>query len=134
MKFILPLLVFLYVVFPLDLFPDFIVGLGWIDDLILLFLLWWYFFVYRKRKYAYRNPSDQGNESSFSQTEDAGISPHDVLGVAKNATQEDIKKAYRNLVKKYHPDKVNHLGEDFRALAEKRFREIQEAYQTLNAE
>ena len=133
MKFILPLLVLLYVVFPLDLFPDIIIGLGWIDDLILLFLLWWYFFVYRKRKFAYRGPSDQNNESSFSKAGDEGISPHDVLGVAKNATREDIKKAYRNLAKKYHPDKANHLGEEFRALAEKRFKEIQEAYQILIA-
>ena len=134
MKFILPLLVLFYVVFPLDLFPDFIVGLGWIDDLILLFFIWWYFFVYRKRKYAYRGPSGQGKASSFSRPKDEGISPYDVLGLPRNATQEDIKKAYRNLVKKYHPDKVNHLGEEFRALAEERFKEIQEAYQTLNAE
>ena len=131
----MPLLVLLYVVFPLDLFPDIIVGLGWIDDLILLFLLWWYFFVYRKRKYPDSGSSDQDKESSFSQTvEDGGISPYDVLGLPRNATQEDIKKAYRDLVKRYHPDKVNHLGEEFRTLAEKRFKEIQEAYQTLNAQ
>ena len=135
MKFILPLLVLLYVIFPLDLFPDVIVGLGWIDDLILLFLLWWYFFVYRKQKYPDRGPSDHEKESAFSQSiDDEGSSPYDVLGLPRNATQEDIKKAYRNLVKQYHPDKVNHLGEEFRALAEKRFKEIQEAYQTLNAE
>ena len=134
-KFILPFLVLLYVVFPLDLFPDVIVGLGWIDDLILLFLLWWYFFVYRKQKYPGRGPSDHDKESAFSQSvEDEGTSPYDVLGLPRNATQEDIKTAYRNLVKQYHPDKVNHLGEEFSALAEKRFKEIQQAYQTLNAE
>jgi DnaJ-class molecular chaperone len=54
-----------------------------------------------------------------------------VLGVGRNATSEQIKQAYRQLANQYHPDKVIHLGEEFRELAEKRFKEIQEAYQKL---
>ncbi|PIR43962.1 molecular chaperone DnaJ [Candidatus Wolfebacteria bacterium CG10_big_fil_rev_8_21_14_0_10_31_9] len=49
---------------------------------------------------------------------------YEILGVGKNATQEDIKKAYRKLAHKYHPDKV---GGD-----EKKFKELNEAYQTLS--
>ena len=51
---------------------------------------------------------------------------YDVLGVNKNASQEDIKKAYRNLSKKYHPDRN---GGD-----ETKFKEINEAYDTLGDE
>lgn len=49
------------------------------------------------------------------------------LGVKENASEEDIKKAYRKLSLKYHPDK--NLGDDF---FEHRFREIKEAYEMLN--
>ena len=51
---------------------------------------------------------------------------YDVLGVDKNASQDDIKKAYRNLSKKYHPDKTG--GND------SKFKEINEAYDTLGDE
>ena len=54
-----------------------------------------------------------------------------MLGVGKNASLDEIKNAYKRLAVKYHPDKVSHLGEEFRVLAEQRFKEIQEAYQEL---
>ena len=57
--------------------------------------------------------------------------PYEVLGVGKNASLDEIKNAYKRLAAKYHPDKVTHLGEEFRVLAEQRFKEIQEAYQEL---
>lgn len=55
---------------------------------------------------------------------------YSVLGVTKTATQGEIKKAYRNLAKKYHPDKTNGNSS-----LEEKFKEISEAYQVLsNAE
>jgi hypothetical protein len=151
MKFLLPLLAFLYAVCPYDLFPDFLVGLGWIDDAIILFLLWWYFFVYRKRQDSHDGSNEKNREShsersgeegrgdAYSQAgyhsgeQEAEKTPYTVLGVEKNASREEIKKAYRKLAGKYHPDRVNHLGEEFKDLAERRFKEIQEAYQELMA-
>lgn len=55
--------------------------------------------------------------------------PYEILGVPRNATKEQIKKAYIELAKKYHPDKYqnNPLSE----LAEEKFKEIQEAYDFL---
>ena len=50
-----------------------------------------------------------------------------VLGVSKNATQDEIQKAYRELARKYHPD----LNPDNVEEAKKKFQEVQEAFETL---
>lgn len=55
--------------------------------------------------------------------------PYKVLGVDKNATPEEIKKAYRKLAKKYHPD--NYANNPLSDLAEEKFKEINEAYEAL---
>ena len=51
---------------------------------------------------------------------------YETLGVARNATPEDIKKAYRKLAFQYHPDRNKDAG------ASDRFKEISEAYQVLS--
>lgn len=51
-----------------------------------------------------------------------------VLGLEPGADKDAIKKAYRTLSMKYHPDKVRHLGEEFRAVAEEKMKEINAAY------
>ncbi len=53
---------------------------------------------------------------------------YEILGVPRNATQEEIKRAYKKLIKKWHPD----LNPDNREEAERRFKEIQEAYEVLS--
>lgn len=57
-------------------------------------------------------------------------SPYSVLGVNPSATSEEIQQAYRTLVKKYHPDRVGHLGAEFHDLAEIKMKEINAAYAT----
>ena len=125
MRIILLILALAYIISPYDLFPDFFLGPGWIDDLLLVGGLWWY--VGRSKRFnRFRARSEEKDFSSKSK------SPYEVLGVDKNATAEEIKLAYRKLAGKYHPDKVNHLGDEFKELAEMRFKEIQNAYQELN--
>jgi len=52
-----------------------------------------------------------------------------VLGLEPGADMETIRKAYRTLSMKYHPDKVVHLGEEFRRVAEEKMKEINVAYE-----
>ena len=54
-----------------------------------------------------------------------------ILGLQPSADFDEIKKAYRNLSKEYHPDKVAHLGEEFRQVAEEKMKEINVAYNHL---
>ena len=53
---------------------------------------------------------------------------YEILGLSKSASQEEIKKAYRKLSMKYHPDKVGHLGDEFQKIAETKMKEINAAY------
>lgn len=56
--------------------------------------------------------------------------PYEVLGVSENATDAEIKAAYRNLAKKYHPD--NYADSPLADLAEEKMKEINEAYDAIN--
>ena len=56
------------------------------------------------------------------------------LEIEPTATNEEIKKAYRNMAKKYHPDKVNDLGEEVKKSATEKFRSVNEAYENLKTQ
>ena len=58
-------------------------------------------------------------------------SAYQVLGVSPNATDAEVKRAYRNLALNHHPDKVAALGEDVRKAAEKKFQEINNAKERI---
>lgn len=54
-----------------------------------------------------------------------------VLGIDKNATDEEVKAAYRRMALQHHPDRVATLGDDVRAAAERKFKEINEAKERI---
>ena len=58
--------------------------------------------------------------------------PYKVLGVSKNASDEEIKRAYRELVKKYHPDNYD-ANNPLRDLANEKMQEVNEAYDKIQA-
>ena len=58
--------------------------------------------------------------------------PYDVLGVSPSASDYEIKKAYRDLTRKYHPDA--NVDNPLADLAEEKFKEVQEAYDTIMRE
>jgi len=127
----------IYVLFPRDLVPDFLVGWGWLDDLLVLYFLWRY---YRRQRLLRQagNRSDQTGRTADdrqSRTADANdrgrLDPYSVLEIEPGASKKEIKAAYRRLAAQYHPDKVQHLGREIRELAESRFKEIQQAYDIL---
>jgi DnaJ like chaperone protein len=60
--------------------------------------------------------------------------PYEVMGVESSISAEELKKAYRSLALKYHPDKVANQGEVHRKAAEDKFKAIQEAYEAIKKE
>lgn len=57
-----------------------------------------------------------------------------ILEITKEASDDEVKKAYRKMAKKYHPDKVIHLGEEHQKGAEEKFKQVQMAYEQLQKE
>lgn len=77
-------------------------------------------------KYTYRQQQSQTNSAN------AASKHYATLGLEAGASKEEIKKAYRKLSMQYHPDKVRHLGEEFRTVAEEKMKEINVAYDYLS--
>ena len=142
MKWLLAALALIYVLVPLDVLPDFLVGLGWLDDLLLAGLVWYFFFRRTAAPQDRTDPgADRGSERTHQQSQqntangpshaEAERDPYRILELQPGASQAEIRAAYRRLAARYHPDKVAHLGEEFQTLAEKKFKAIQGAYDML---
>jgi hypothetical protein len=145
LRILLIILALLYVISPLDILPDVIPIGGWLDDAFILGVLIYYLrrgrlpdFLSGRRKssagHDQRRRSDwEGTRygpRSGDQTEPKD--PYEILGVKPGASPEEIRAAYRRSAQAYHPDKVSHLGREFQELAQKKFIEIQEAYEKLS--
>jgi DnaJ like chaperone protein len=61
-------------------------------------------------------------------------SAYKILEIEKTATDQEVKAAYRKMVKKHHPDKLRHLGEEHLKGAQDKFLKIQEAYEQVKKE
>lgn len=153
--FLIILFVFAYFIFPYDLIPDFFGLFGRIDDFSLLGLLIWSvrrLLLRRKQDYRgfyqqnepkggpyYRNSNRQRDKQYYERQEKAKTErekegdgdPYIILNVSRHATKDEIKRAYKELIKKYHPDKVAYLGEEFQKIAHKKMVDIQKAYEML---
>ncbi|MBC8555020.1 MAG: DnaJ domain-containing protein [Candidatus Brocadiales bacterium] len=88
----------------------------------------------RKRKddYSYASGNEK-NDNQFDSHDDSEFDPCEILGISRTDSTDvnKVKEAYHNLSRKYHPDKVMHLGEKFRELATNEMKTINEAYRIL---
>jgi DnaJ-like protein len=74
-------------------------------------------------------PPVKDARSSAAAPSEAGVKRwHDTLEIPATATAEQIRDAYKHLVAKYHPDKVDSLGRELKDLAERKTQEITQAY------
>lgn len=83
---------------------------------------------YGQGNYNYNNSNSSDSNSYRSHNLD---SDYRILEVSPDATDDEVKKAYRNLAKKYHPDRVAHLGDDMRKAAEEKFARLSQAYDNI---
>lgn len=137
MKWIWIIIALIYLISPLDIIPG-IHPAAWLDDIIVLVLLYRYLSKFWRGGDAghppfgnHQNPHQQSQPHDREPSGRPRRTPHEILGVPQDADRQKIRAAYRDLANQYHPDKVAHLGEEFQKLAEERFKEIQQAYDTL---
>ena len=125
----------LYLLYPRDLLTDGDSWFGYLDDFILLLIA-----LYKASEPDYRMPKtgithfrrDRDFKGLKFKQNLKSSTPHEVLGIPPNATQEQIHAAYKELMAQYHPDKVQHLGEDLQEVAKQKSLAINKAYQELS--
>lgn len=76
---------------------------------------------------------DLGSLSAMFRTADPGAA-YDVLELPRSATDDEVKKAYRRMAMKFHPDKVASLGEEVQKAAHEKFKRVQQAYESIQKE
>jgi len=116
---------------PYDLWPDWIPFAGKLDDFIIVAWIFYYLLSGWKKN----NKEDGRDFKDRSQNQEAGfadhVAPEIILGVSRDASIKEIKKAYRKLSLKYHPDRFAGMDKAFVDLANEKFFRIKQAYEEL---
>ncbi|WP_458628106.1 TerB family tellurite resistance protein [Winogradskyella sp. PC D3.3] len=82
----------------------------------------------------YLGISNRDYESIKAMFYNSSDNAYKILEIDKSVSDTEVKKAYRTMAKKYHPDRVGHLGKEHREGAEAKFRQVQEAYEHIQKE
>ena len=75
--------------------------------------------------------SSDSNDSRRTSSSSYSRDPYKVLGIDSSATDEEVKKAYRKMAMKYHPDRVAGMGEEIQRNAAEQMKEINQAYEVI---
>lgn len=143
---LLLLLGVLYVLSPVDLLPDFLGLPGRFDDLLVALGTLLYLYSGSKkfpgtdssgRARSSREGRGRGEDrtgfrdGSRTQGEPGSVDPYEVLGAARGDDLEEIRRRYKEMLLQYHPDRVQHLGKEFQEMAERKTKEINEAFRKI---
>ncbi len=79
------------------------------------------------------NDKDLGSLSAMFRKSDPS-SAYQILEIPSTATDDEVKKAYRRMAMKFHPDKVAQLGDEVQKAASEKFKKVQEAYETIQGQ
>lgn len=124
-----------YFIMPWDF--DFVPVVGRLDDLIFLALAGYYYWKQPKGRGAktWRRSTfaDSPADPAFA-GEQRDADPYRLFGVSRTDDAETVKKAYRDLIARYHPDRLHHLGEEFKGLAASKTTAINKAYERIKQE
>lgn len=126
-----------YIISWIDLVPG--LGIGWLDDIAVFIALVWFFTSWlprnKHRIYWFRpaqaKPQDRARTAKPAGNGGTQFDPFQVLNIRPGASEEEARRAYRELISKYHPDKVSHLGSEFQQMAHEKVIKIQKAYEML---
>ena len=112
---------------PIDILPDRMGAVGLLDDLLAVAIAAWWFWKRLPTVHATAGPTrDVGGDTT------AGpFDPHAVLGLSRGASREEIRRAYHDQLRQYHPDRVDGLGEEIQKVAHARTLDIRRAYEEL---
>lgn len=80
---------------------------------------------------SYMNISSKDRDSIRNMFIPSADAYYKILEIDSSASNEEVKKAYRKMARKYHPDMVSHLGDDFKEIAHEKFRKVNEAYEGI---
>ena len=143
------LIIIIYILLPIDLIPELIGPAGILDDLLIALGLFYYLRSLSKKKLQAGSagkadrrydPGQSDRQSRYSNKEappkdDKTIrDPYEIIGVPRDCPFADIQKKYKEQLLNYHPDRTQHLGRELQELAEKKTKDLNEAFQRILAE
>jgi uncharacterized membrane protein YkvA (DUF1232 family) len=139
-----------YFILPFDFIPDLIPSAGFTDDLAVLVIATKTVLAYVKPEHRARanellewewqkqhagTARENGGRKGGPRVSRPGTEEYHrgILNMKGRITHISLRERYRELAHKYHPDKVQNLGVEFQKMAEQKFKDINEAYEYLNA-